>query len=444
MGLLDSFMDDPQSVGLLNAASQILQQSGNVRQPYGLGQALGTGISGYMQGSAAARARKQQEEEQAQAMQMRQMQIEQAKREQAQAQAMQQRQAQLQQYLRGAPQGPPQGQQAALSGIPQQSTPGMPQPQQQAAGGAQDPFSDRMQRASYLRQGGYSQEADAEEVNALKFQKEVKNWEKVRVGDRVMLKPYYKDGSDGPPVSQEVAEKLEFRTLGGKDVALNAYTGKQQAEYARSQSPESLASVGATIRGQNMTDRRARDFNTISADANTLKRQEARDVKDMTKASQVASFDTMLGTLGRLGDHPGLSRSVGITGAFPTIPGTESANFQAELETFKSQAFIPMVSQLKGMGALSDAEGKKLTAAVGALDPKMGEKAFRESVGRVISDMEGARSRVSGQPKQSGGASGDWDSSAKLAPKSVLRGQVMDGYRFKGGNPADANNWEKI
>lgn len=30
------------------------------------------------------------------------------------------------------------------------------------------------------------------------------------------------------------------------------------------------------------------------------------------------------------------------------------------------------------------------------------------------------------------------------AKKSALKGQVMDGYRFKGGNPADQNNWEKM
>lgn len=33
---------------------------------------------------------------------------------------------------------------------------------------------------------------------------------------------------------------------------------------------------------------------------------------------------------------------------------------------------------------------------------------------------------------------------ASPAPKSVLKGQVMDGYRFKGGNPSDRNAWEPI
>jgi hypothetical protein len=157
-------------------------------------------------------------------------------------------------------------------------------------------------------------------------------------------------------------------------------------------------------RGQNMANERSREANALKLDENNIKRTEKKEVADLTKSSQVASFDTMLGTLDRLSTHPGLSRSVGFVGAFPTAPGTDSANFQAELNTFQSQAFIPMVAQLKGMGALSDAEGKKLTAAVGALDPKMGEKAFRESVSRIIEDMETARERVSGQRRAPGKA----------------------------------------
>ena len=71
-----------------------------------------------------------------------------------------------------------------------------------------------------------------------------------------------------------------------------------------------------------------------------------------------------------------------------------------------------MVAQLKGMGALSDAEGKKLTAAVGALDPKMGEVAFRESIARITEDMTNARARMVAGGKRginAAGASGSWD-----------------------------------
>lgn len=155
------------------------------------------------------------------------------------------------------------------------------------------------------------------------------------------------------------------------------------------------------LRGQDLTDTRAREKNATLAEEARIKREAKDDTANLTKASQIASFDTMLGTLDRLSKHPGLARSVGLVGALPTVPGSDSANFQAELNTFQSQAFLPMVAQLKGMGALSDAEGKKLTAAVGALDPKMGEKAFRDSVKRITDDMDAARKRMVG-----GGAPG--------------------------------------
>lgn len=164
-----------------------------------------------------------------------------------------------------------------------------------------------------------------------------------------------------------------------------------------------------------LADVRARDLNAIREDGNRLKREEKQTTADMTKASQVASFDTMLGTLDRISKHPGLDKTVGWQSKFPTVPGTDSANFQAELESFKSQAFIPMVAQLKGMGALSDAEGKKLTAAVGALDISMGDAAFRQSVARIVEDMQAAKKRVMGGGD---GKTGDWGMPATpAAPK---------------------------
>jgi len=157
---------------------------------------------------------------------------------------------------------------------------------------------------------------------------------------------------------------------------------------------ESTAARGQdiTMRGQDLTNERMRDTNAI-------KSNEKKATEELTKGGQIASFDTMLGTLDRLSSHPGLSKTVGLRSVFPTVPGSDSANFQSELNTFQSQAFIPMVAQLKGMGALSDAEGRKLTQAVGALEPKMGEQAFRDSIQRITKDMESAYSRVAGKQR---------------------------------------------
>lgn len=226
--------------------------------------------------------------------------------------------------------------------------------------------------------------------------------------------------------TKEQLANIQTRNLGGTTdtLSIDPVTGatKTVNSVRNTVSPGDLLQAETTRRGQDLTDKRARDFNAVQVEANNIKRDEKKATQDLTKNSQIASFDTMLGTLDRLSKHPGLSRSVGIVGALPTMPGSDSANFQAELNTFQSQAFLPMVAQLKGMGALSDAEGKKLTAAVGALDPKMGEQAFRDSVARITSDMEDARARVSGQPR---------------TPKPKLSAQDQQAEDWANANPND-------
>jgi len=193
--------------------------------------------------------------------------------------------------------------------------------------------------------------------------------------------PKYDEQDRGGAINQGTIDQMTGQRTDGASVGKTA-------------EPGAILSAETARRGQNMADQRAREANGITQGMRQDQREQQVRDQDMTKAGQIASFDTMMGTLDRLDKHKGLSGSVGLRGKLPTIPGSEPANFQAELETFKSQAFIPAVAQLKGMGALSDAEGKKLSAAVGALDPNMGEKAFRDSIARIMRDMEAARARV--------------------------------------------------
>lgn len=186
------------------------------------------------------------------------------------------------------------------------------------------------------------------------------------------------------------------------------------AETIRSnQAGEALQQRGQdiTVRGQNISaqnaalsreiqraelqdkvlDRQiARETNQIKLDELKQKQADVRQKAEIAKADRQASaqgavdtFSTALDSLNEIEQSPGLSKAVGIRSAFPTVPGSDAANFEARLDTFKAQTFLPMVQSLKGMGALSDAEGKKLSDAVGALSPKMSEKAFRDSIGKM-------------------------------------------------------------
>lgn len=125
--------------------------------------------------------------------------------------------------------------------------------------------------------------------------------------------------------------------------------------------------------------------------------------------SAIDAFDRAISTAQRLKSHPGFGAAVGsgfdpqswgsfnpLTGG--AFAGTSARDFGSELDAMKAQVFLPMVQSMKGMGALSNAEGEKLTAAIGALDPGMSEDAFRASLDRIIGDLTTYRNR--GVPQQ--------------------------------------------
>lgn len=194
--------------------------------------------------------------------------------------------------------------------------------------------------------------------------------------------------------------------------------GKLAETIRSNQAGESLQQRGQdiTIRGQNISAQNAalsreiqraalqdkvldrqisRETNQIKLDELKQKQADVRQKAEIAKADRQAAaqgavdtFSTALDSLGEIEKSPGLSKAVGVRSAFPTVPGSDAANFEARLDTFKAQTFLPMVASLKGMGALSDAEGKKLSDAVGALSPKMSEDAFRSSIGKIRTQLE--------------------------------------------------------
>lgn len=138
-------------------------------------------------------------------------------------------------------------------------------------------------------------------------------------------------------------------------------------------------------------------------------KEEEQKIIDNEKSKQeaVVSTERMIRSIDELTGHKGLEGAVGapsIGKIMGMVPGTDEASFKVRLETLKSQAFLPMVAQLKGMGQLSDAEGKKLTAAIGALDTAMSENEFKASMKEIKGDLESALKRMGKAPA----ASGEW------------------------------------
>lgn len=213
----------------------------------------------------------------------------------------------------------------------------------------------------------------------------------------------------------ELRSKFEERQA-DRDARLEAVRVRAESEMQRArergESQERLKQMELDFRAQ---------YANLGGNMNDLKRQileqqlgdlkgkaaEREAAAQSQSMGRVAAFDSALDTLDIIAKHPGKKDVVGALtgGVMSIVPGTNAAGFASQLETFKAQTFIPQVSALKGMGALSDAEGKKLTAAVGALDTKMKPAEFDASLNRIRSDLEAAKQRAMKMPGMSTGTS---------------------------------------
>lgn len=211
--------------------------------------------------------------------------------------------------------------------------------------------------------------------------------------------------------ADKLLAKTETKDLGGsvQTQQINPVTGEvsiigttpktmspgevQQGQLTQASHDIQRQGQAVTMRGQNM----AADTAAAGRAATANSASEKLAAKGLAGESSGQFFETAVSSLERLKTHEGLDKAVGIRSMFPTIPGGHAADFEAQLDTFKAQTFVPMVASLKGMGALSDAEGKKLSDAVGALSLKQGKKDFVDSANRIEKELRTKYEKATGK-----------------------------------------------
>lgn len=161
--------------------------------------------------------------------------------------------------------------------------------------------------------------------------------------------------------------------LGQDDAQFWAEYGQKDAQFSTSQDTERLKIAMQKQVTAEKPEQKMERINSAIASADATA-QAARAAKDAAE----------------LINHPGLNMGTGLTSAFGMIPSTDAKDFQARLENLKSQVFLPTVKAMQGMGALSNAEGEKIAAAVANLDPKIGPDAMRQQLSIIARQMANA------------------------------------------------------
>jgi hypothetical protein len=146
-----------------------------------------------------------------------------------------------------------------------------------------------------------------------------------------------------------------------------AMTPEAQAQLARSQAQAQAAGAIAQEKESQITDR----FKTAAEDFNYL--------------------DTLLD---KVREHPGFSGRVGWQGAFPSIPGTEGADFDVLLDQIKGKQFMQAYQTLKGGGQITEVEGQKATDALARLNRKQSERSFLQALDEYQGIVRNAATRA--------------------------------------------------
>lgn len=187
-------------------------------------------------------------------------------------------------------------------------------------------------------------------------------------------------------------------------------------------------------------ERKQREIASKVAETTAVEEAKSAAAKKETAESKVSTLET-LPPIEQINNLIDKSMSSGLEARIKGITsgelGRQDESFQATAELQPIQAQIKNLSKsLIGAGAISDYEQKMMESAAGAIaDPRTPTEA-RKAALRVVYDIN--QKAIAKYP----------DLLQRLERSKTASGPAVgtidSGYRFKGGDPAQANNWEKV
>jgi hypothetical protein len=166
-------------------------------------------------------------------------------------------------------------------------------------------------------------------------------------------------------------------------------------------------SAGTAMRGQNLSYDAAlrghqatagnRDIQAQRFDMEKTKFDRENRAAEIERQSRSDDVTKMQGNVQGLLDSKGFDTIYGKSRfASPSmLPGGSGADAEARRAQLEAASFGISIQQMKGLGALSNAEGLKVTAAyTRAVDPKQSEEAAREAWAEVQGYLKIAQDRI--------------------------------------------------
>ena len=123
----------------------------------------------------------------------------------------------------------------------------------------------------------------------------------------------------------------------------------------------------------------------------TERMEKALGYEDAAKSAAGAS--TLAAKLAN--DLKGLNSTAGGFGILAKVPGSSQKTFATQIETLQSQVFLNQIAKMRGLGALTDAEGQRLATSISNLDINLDPITLQSNLSEISKVMSGAAVKAS-------------------------------------------------
>lgn len=170
-----------------------------------------------------------------------------------------------------------------------------------------------------------------------------------------------------------------------------------------------------------------------------------------TDINRVLTFGAGTDEQGNVIGKPTVGQFVGkfkgtVPNAMPkAIQSQERVNFNALVEKVKSGTFAQAYEIIRGAGPIAIYESQMAAQALANMDTAQDETQFRQAMQDFQTAVEAGFGKIAAQSQM-----GNPRAAPSPAPgpqpqqQGPKPGDIEDGHRFKGGNPANPNSWEKV
>lgn len=186
----------------------------------------------------------------------------------------------------------------------------------------------------------------------------------------------------GNPVAiQNQDGTISYGQIGNKGSFKPIQLGEGQTFAPPTKTIDTGTEVIMTDQAGNVISRTPKENRTAAAETagGTVEgRTEAE--KRLAAPGDIQAAQTAMNVLDQIENHPGLDMGTGILSAGNKVWGTQGYGFENLVTQAKSGAFLSAIQQMRGMGALSNAEGAAATAAITRMDTAASKKDFLKAV----------------------------------------------------------------